>query len=87
MIIYTYDDMSSAYSVNATTLGKRSYRRIARICDGNGAEHEEPKTGTGAGEKQESSSSSLKVKKPRWLRKKKEKCRHRRRTSIISGGI
>lgn len=52
---YTYDDISSAYSVNATTLGKRSYRRIAWICDGNGSEHEEPKTGTGGGggEKQE----------------------------------
>lgn len=43
---------SAAYSDNATALGKRSYRRIAGIRDGNGGKQEEPKTGTDAGEKE-----------------------------------
>jgi hypothetical protein len=44
---------SKFYSDNATALGKRSYRRIAGIREGNGGNHEEPKSGTGAGEKEE----------------------------------
>jgi hypothetical protein len=44
---------SAAYSENAIALGKRSYRRIVRIRDGNGGKHEEPKTGTDTREKEQ----------------------------------